>query len=157
MEEEKITTKEDIEKGKKEKQPKLRKIESYLEAFDWFKDKAYRFTRDIIGESKKEMTARALAFCKMNEEALVIIMDIKRDVITMAHKDDFMTTDIQSPLLHTNQNLLKKVVYKKFSDPKKAEEALKEFLDIQQTLFVNFLRIVNNKEEEEENNNEQKD
>lgn len=137
-----------------------REISTTAQRAAYFKERIFHKLKDKFREKggtwKKEITARALSFSRVNKDCLVIIGDTKRDLITIAYNGHFMTTDIKSKFFHLNQKIIRKVLQKEVHDEEKSKMVVREFINILNTLLINFINIINKPKPKVAENNNQK-
>uniref|UniRef100_A0A6H1ZFL8 Uncharacterized protein n=1 Tax=viral metagenome TaxID=1070528 RepID=A0A6H1ZFL8_9ZZZZ len=107
----------------------------------------------VKGQRRRDIIAKALVFSKENKNSFVIIGDTKKDIISIAYNDKFMTTDIKSPIFRCNTHIIRRFLLKEFEGTEEGQKIVREFMGIFQTLILNFVRIINKKVGDNKPNN----
>ena len=148
-----MSTNKDLEKQLSKEHGKGSMVSDYATGFRLFKEIIYRKIKSKLpGTRARELTARALAFSQTNKDHFVIIGDGQKDKLYFSYREKFMEIDISSEFLHLNQQIIKKVITKDFTDKKEAEERVQEFMGILQTGIYNFINYLNKQEDKGQNN-----
>jgi predicted Mrr-cat superfamily restriction endonuclease len=126
----------------------VRQLNTFKQAKAYFKETIFKGLKDkVTGQYRRNLVANALSFSRTHKDCLVITADTNRDLITMGYNDKFITVDIKSEFLHTNQKVIRKILNKELKDEEETKETRQEFIQILNSLIFNFIEIINKPKE----------